>query len=126
MIDSVDEYKGLAMRTLAKKVEENDSSIFMDHRSAMLWNAASGLASETGEINEILKKVFFHDHPFDDACKIHLQKETGDLMWYVMLLCHAMGWNPSDIARMNIEKLKARYPQGFSTERSLNRSEDDI
>lgn len=126
MIDSMDEYKPLAMRTLARNVEENDPAIFADHRSAMLWNAASGLASETGEINEILKKVFFHAHPFDDACKTHLQKETGDLMWYIMLLCHAMGWNPSDIARMNIEKLKARYPEGFSSERSINRAEGDI
>jgi NTP pyrophosphatase (non-canonical NTP hydrolase) len=126
MIENVSEYQKLAMRTLAPVVEANDPNIFADPRSAMIWNAASGLASETGEINEILKKVFFHGHEMDTATVIHLKKETGDLLWYIALLCHAMGWNMADVLQTNIDKLRARYPEGFSTERSINRAAGDI
>lgn len=119
-------YMELAMRTLAPNVRANDPQIFIDPASAMLWNAASGMASEAGECNEILKKVFFHGHPFDESTKIHLKKETGDLMWYTMLMCFANGWDPAEVLQVNIDKLRARYPIGFSTANSLNRAKGDI
>lgn len=125
-IDSLVEYQGLAMRTLAENVKNGDPAIFADPRAAMHWNAASGLASEAGEINEIYKKVYFHGHPLDEACMEHLKKEQGDLLWYCMLNCFANGWDPREILAMNIAKLKARYPDGFDTERSINRAEGDI
>lgn len=125
-IDSITEYQELAMRTLAENVKNNDVGIFSDYRAAMHWNAASGIASEAGEINEIYKKVYFHGHPLNDETLLHLKKETGDLMWYVMLNCFANGWDPAEVLQVNIEKLKARYPEGFSTERSMNRAPGDI
>lgn len=126
MIESIKEYQHLAMRTLAEDVEKNAPHIFADPRAAMHWNAASGIASEAGEINEIYKKVYFHGHPLDEATMVHLKKETGDLLWYAMLNCFANGWDPREILAMNIQKLKARYPEGFSTERSMNRASGDI
>lgn len=125
-VDSIRRYQALAMRTLAENVKDNDPAIFANPRAAMHWNAASGLASEAGEINEIYKKVYFHGHPLDEATLIHLKKETGDLMWYLMLQCYANGWDPAEVLLVNIEKLKARYPSGFSTERSMNRARGDI
>lgn len=126
MIDSIREYQKLAMRTLAEDVKANAPYIFADPRAAMHWNAASGLGSEVGEILEIYKKVYFHGHPLDEATMYHLERETGDLMWYVMLQCFANGWDPAEILSMNIQKLKDRYPEGFSTERSMNRAKEDI
>lgn len=126
MIYDIGEYEQMAMRTLAEDVMQNDEHIWNDPRAAMHWNAASGMSSETGEINEILKKFYFHHHPWTDAMEIHLKKETGDLMWYIMLFCFSNGWNPAEILQMNIDKLKARYPEGFSTERSINRVIGDI
>lgn len=119
-------YQQLAMRTLAPAVKRGDKFIFKDSRSAMRWNAASGIASEAGEINEILKKHYFHFHPWTDETEVHLKKELGDLMWYVMLMCFAHVWNPAEILQMNIDKLRARYPKGFDPEKSMNRAEGDI
>lgn len=117
-IDSINEYVGLANRTLAPSVRA-------DFKDTAL-NAVTGLASETGEIAEIFKKHFFHGHPLDEATIEHLKKEAGDLMWYFALLCYVMNWEASSVLALNIEKLKARYPQGFSTERSINRRPDDL
>lgn len=125
-LDSVNEYQRLAMRTLAVAVQQNDAALWLDPRSGMRWNAASGMASEAGEINEIYKKLYFHGHPFDEACATHLKKEYGDLLWYVMLGLFAEGWDPAEITALNIAKLKARYPEGFSTERSMHRAPGDV
>lgn len=54
------------------------------------------------------------------------KKETGDILWFVAEYCTAMGWKLDDIAQMNIEKLRRRYPDGFEAERSLHRMEGDV
>lgn len=86
-----------------------------------LWRKnilALGLAGEAGEVIDIIKKEVGHGHPQDPA-KIAI--ELGDLMWYIANLADAYGLSLSDVATMNINKLKARYPDGFSTEASINR-----
>jgi hypothetical protein len=40
--------------------------------------------------------------------------------------CTAKGWSLDDIMRMNIDKLKERYPDGFKAEQSLHRKAGDI
>jgi NTP pyrophosphatase (non-canonical NTP hydrolase) len=117
-LNDIDEYQGYALRTLASDVAKDRMKVFL--------NAATGLSSETGEINEIIKKHFFHGHPWNADTQVHMKKELGDLAWYFALMCHAIGVRPSDVLMTNIAKLKARYPAGFSTEKSLNRAEGDI
>jgi len=117
-MSDVDVYQGFAMRTLASDVAKDRMKVFL--------NAATGLSSETGEINEIVKKHFFHGHPWNDETQIHMKKELGDLAWYWALMCHAVGVRPSDVLMANIEKLRSRYPAGFSTEKSMNRASGDI
>lgn len=117
-IDNIGMYMMLANKTLSPEVGESWKDVML--------NAATGLSSETGEINEIVKKHFFHFHPMDEAMVTHLRKETGDLAWYIALLCLAMKWDPATILAENIEKLRARYPQGFTTENSINRAPGDI
>lgn len=77
-----------------------------------------GVAGEAGEVADIIKKELGHGH-VRDAEK--MAKEIGDVLWYLAVLADEYGYNLSDIATMNIEKLKARYPDGFSSERSVNR-----
>lgn len=84
------------------------------------------MASEMGEVAEILKKHFFHGHPMDEATRVHLQKELGDMQWYWAVMNHAFSMDPAETLQININKLIARYPEGFSTERSLNRAPGDI
>lgn len=126
LIDDINVYAGLANRTLADNVRDGSIIYTWPPHAAMALNAASGLASEGGEINEIIKKWLFHGHPMDEATETHLKKELGDAQWYWVLACYAMNFDPAEILAMNINKLQARYPNGFETERSMNRAPGDI
>ena len=53
-------------------------------------------------------------------------KELGDVLWYVAMICHSFGWNMNAIMQMNIDKLKARYPEGFDPDKSLHRKTGDV
>lgn len=87
-------------------------------QQARLSIGALGLAGEAGEVADYIKKVVGHNHPLD---KDTLVKELGDVLWYVAELCSTVGVSMGDVADKNIAKLRARYPEGFSSERSINR-----
>ena len=70
-----------------------------------------------------MKKWIFHEKPFDEE---HAKKEMGDVLWYVAMMCHSFGWDLDEIMQMNVDKLKARYPEGFSVELANNRKEGDV
>ena len=108
-----DEYKKLAMRTAAIPEEDKESR---------LTHAALGLASEAGEVAGLLQKEF-QGHERD---KNHIKKELGDCLWMIAEACDALDISMTEVAIMNIIKLKTRFPEGFSKERSLNRDKDDI
>ena len=82
-----------------------------------------GLNGEAGEAIDIMKKVLFQAHEFD---REHLAKELGDIAWYLAITADAIGYDLEAILRMNVEKLKARYPDGFNSEHSQLRNADDI
>lgn len=86
-----------------------------------------GLSSETGEFNEILKKMLFQGKPVNEENIFHLKREMGDILWYWMQNCMALGLDPVDVILENIDKLKARYPGGeFDAFHSENRKEGDL
>jgi NTP pyrophosphatase (non-canonical NTP hydrolase) len=126
------EYQKLASRTndgkasdrLWDKLEVMD---YFDSRTAGdlggVFNACLGLAGEVGELNDMVKKWVFHEKGLDET---HLKKELGDVMWYVAMMCQSMGWNLDDVLQMNIEKLQARYPDGFDVIKANNRQEGDV
>jgi len=84
----------------------------------MLTEAAMGLAGESGECVDIVKKVQFQNHILDAE---HLIEELGDVLWYIAEAATAIGCDLDYIMEINIEKLKRRYPNGFDSERSINR-----
>lgn len=86
-------------------------------------NSCLGLAGEVGELNDMVKKWVFHEKELDET---HLKKELGDVMWYVSMMCHSMCWTLDDVMQMNIDKLIARYPEGFDVIRANNRQEGDV
>lgn len=88
-----------------------------------LTNGLMGLSGEAGEALDILKKHLFQGHELD--CN-HIAKELGDVAWYLAIAADALGYELSDILKMNVNKLRARYPEGFDAERSVNRVEGDI
>ena len=93
---------------------------------ARLLTAGIGMAGEVGEFNEIIKKCLFQGKEVDKDRIIHLQKELGDIMWYVAQACLALNTSIEKIIDMNTAKLEDRYPGGFDTFRSENRKEGDI
>lgn len=109
---TMNEYQALAARTI------NGTT----NRAQQELHALHGMASEVGELHGIYQK-FYQNHPLNHE---HAQKELGDLLWFIAEYCTANGWDLSDIAIGNIEKLRARYPEGFDPQRSLHRAEGDI
>lgn len=87
----------------------------------MIHNSVYGLAGETGELIDLLKKHLFHGHPLDLK---KARSEIGDVLHYLAVLTHVLGFTLSDVAEGNIAKLEARYPDGFSSAASLNRQPD--
>lgn len=85
-----------------------------------LLNAALGLAGECGEFANHVKKWRFHGHPLDRA---YCLKELGDVSWYVGQAATALGALLGDVLSENLTKLARRYPNGFSSEASINREE---
>ena len=94
---------------------------------ALLMTGAIGLSSEGGEFAEIVKKCIFQGKPLDDDTKFHIKRELGDIMWYWISSCRAMGLDPNQVIEENVNKLKARYPGGeFDVHYSENRKEGDL
>ena len=106
----LNEYQELAQRTSNKALSPDDH----------LFNAMLGLAGETGECCDLVKKCFFQD---GRDIREKLKDELGDCLWYVAEGASAMGWTLEEIAQHNVDKLRARYPDGFRAERSLHREE---
>ena len=104
------EYQKQALRTASGKCRS-------------LANCAMGLAGEAGECADIIKKHIFHGH---DLNKEHLAKELGDVAWYLAVCAEVIGYDLDTIFQINVDKLMARYPTGFSTEASLHRAEGDV
>jgi len=94
---------------------------------ALLLTGSIGIASEGGEFSEIVKKCIFQGKPLDAETIFHAKRELGDIMWYWVNSCRALGLDPNDVIAENVEKLKARYPGGeFDVHYSENRKEGDL
>ena len=107
---TVNEYQKLAMTTLNPALSKKD----------VLINGVMGLCGESGEAIDIVKKHLAQGHALD---KEKLAKELGDIAWYLAETATALDLNLEDIFEANIEKLRKRYPEGFNTQRSINREQ---
>ena len=85
-------------------------------------NGLLGLHGEGGELADLFKKAEYQEHEPDYG---HMAKELGDVLWYVAEIATGLGYSLADIARLNIDKLKARYPYGFDPDKSLHRKAGD-
>ena len=109
---TINEYQKLAMTTLNPALDKKD----------VLINGVMGLCGESGEAIDIVKKHLAQGHPLD---KEKLCKELGDVAWYLAETAYALDVPLSQILEKNIQKLRARYPEGFDTEKSLRRSDSE-
>ena len=74
---------------------------------ALLMTGAIGIASEGGEFSEIVKKCIFQGKPLDDETIYHIKRELGDIMWYWINSCRALGIDPVSVIEENVNKLKS-------------------
>ena len=108
---TINEYQKLAMTTLNPALDKKD----------VLINGVMVLCGESGEAIDIVKKHLAQGHELD---REHLIKELGDIAWYIAEVATVLDVELEEVLAKNIEKLKARYPEGFSVEKSVNRTEE--
>ena len=107
---TINEYQKLALTTLNPKLSKKD----------VLINGVMGLCGESGEAIDIVKKHLHQGHELD---REKLIKELGDIAWYLAETAAALDVPLEEVLERNIEKLRSRYPEGFSPDRSVNREE---
>lgn len=108
---TINEYQKLAMITLNPALSKKD----------VLINGVMGLCGESGEAIDIVKKHLAQGHDLDRDALI---KELGDIAWYLAETAYALDVSLEDVFQKNIDKLKKRYPEGFSQSRSVCREEE--
>lgn len=115
-----DQYQYDCLRTAGAK--ETDAQLYaalgLSGESSELGELVRDLGIKTGKIADLTKKLFFHGHPYTPE---KFLDELGDVAWYLAVLADSHGFKLSEVFEFNIEKLKKRYPDGFSSERSINR-----
>ena len=94
----INEYQLEALRTASG----------MNDRYPMYLNGVLGLAGESGECVDMMKKHLFQGHPLEVE---HMAKELGDVAWYLAVTAYALGYDLETILLMNVEKLwNFRFP----------------
>lgn len=103
---TLDEYELAATRTLNAALDERER----------LMDAAAGLAEEAGEVLGQVRKHLYQQRPLD---RERLTTELGDALWCLTIAAHSAGVSLEAVARTNVEKLRRRYPDGFSKENAF-------
>lgn len=111
---TVADYERSALRT----VNPENADKFLGWGNML--DGVLGLTGEAGEVADVVKKALFQGHELDEE---HLAEELGDVAWYLVLCCHAVGLSLEHVLKKNIDKLQKRYPEGFDKARSINREE---
>lgn len=111
------EYQRAALRTMGmSNLSEQDDP---EYRKKLTL-CALGLCGESGEFADMAKKYLFHGHALN---REEAAKELGDIAWYLAVAAETLGYTLDEILQMNVDKLSRRYPEGFSSERSIYREE---
>ncbi len=94
------EYQELC-KLSAKKFETEEHEI-------LTWGL--GIAGEAGDVASCIKKTVAHKNDQREGIK----ENIGDTLWYMAMICNFYNWDFQEILNENLEKLKKRYPQGFT------------
>lgn len=128
---TINEYQQAALRTesinslsiTGYSINTKEGSQIKYRPAERLLQGLMGLNGEAGEALDLLKKTLFQGHTLDVE---HVAKELGDVAWYLALAADAIGYDLETIFQMNIDKLMARYPDGFDSGRSIFRTHNDV
>lgn len=85
-----------------------------------LLHAGIGMSGETGEILDSLKKSMMYGKPIDAA---NLKEECGDVLWYMSIMLDQLNSSFEEVMEQNVNKLRKRYPNGFSEKDAIARAD---
>jgi NTP pyrophosphatase (non-canonical NTP hydrolase) len=108
-VKTAEDFQTISQRTMSTDLTKKE----------LVTLCAMGISGEAGEVTDYLKKVIFHNH---EADKDIIKKELGDVLWYIANLATVYDLGLTEIMQANVDKLRNRYPEGFSTEKSINRT----
>ena len=112
-----------------------DSDLFMDRLTEFqdgdaewtepqrLLTGAIGICSEGGELLDLVKKILFQGKEPTPELREKIKLELGDVMWYVQQVLIWSSWTLEEVLAENTKKLTGRFPEGFSVDKSENRSD---
>ena len=123
-VQSTTSQESLHTETLVDRLM--DLHVKHDAQFSQLLTASIGMQAESGEFSEVIKKIIFQGKQFTEEERFHLMRELGDVLWYWVQGCTALGYTPQQVMEENIKKLESRYPNGFEVIRSEVRAEGDI
>lgn len=83
-----------------------------------LFHAIIGIATESTELVEAILKAVENNEDIDS---VNVCEELGDLNWYQAIAIDASQANWDNILETNLNKLKKRYPDKFTSEDAINR-----
>jgi len=114
-----DTYQRLAQRTQCdhKKALERTN-----RTSTRIAHGLLGLMGELGELAGAYEHWIYYGHGAMDLT--NLKEELGDVLWYVALLCNAVGLSMDDVMGANISKLRQRFPDKFESTLALEENRD--
>lgn len=109
-------------RAIALESNDYDAILSRTQTKLRLLHGLIGICTETGELQDQLKKHLFYGRQLDT---VNLKEELGDLLWYIALCCDELGLTLEEIMERNIEKLELRYrDKKFKDTQALNRNLD--
>lgn len=89
------------------------AGFLLDEGKYDLLHATLGVAGESGELVDAVKKHVIYGKPLDVA---NVREEIGDIMWYIALMCRTLDMSLEDLLQENIDKLAKRYPEKYTDE----------
>ena len=132
-VDAVTSEPSQNLTAFMNRLDQLDGNLLSDDTHGpdinvcRLLTAGIGLSSETGEFNEIIKKIFFQGKALSVENVFHMKRELGDIMWYWAQACVALNLDPNEVIAENVHKLQSRYPGGkFDVFHSENREAGDL
>ncbi len=98
-----------------------ETAIYQDLNKNFIYPTL-GLAGETGEVVEIIKKIIRDKNKLiNKKIRLELTKELGDVLWYLSQLAAELDISLDEIASKNIEKRQSRKKRGVLHGQGNNR-----
>lgn len=110
-------YKNAALRTNPEDYQPIIERLSTESIAGLL-HAGIGLATESGEFLDQLKKHIFYGRELDE---VNLREELGDAQWYLALACHYLDYGMEAMMEDNLRKLQSRFPNRFTKEGAIVR-----